>query len=478
MCIRDSISSVLQSHETSNHHLVAQKSWVEFMHRLKSSLTLDTESQRLINSEINHWHAVLLRIVSIIKMLGESCLAFQGKTDKLYERSNGNFLKLIQLLAEFDPVMQEHVRRILMKEEKKATYLSKNIQNELISIISEKITSIIVEKVNQSKYYSIILDCTPDCSKTEQMTMIVRYVSIDQSSDNLKTEVIIKESFLGFIPIEKSTGLELTDILLTQLDKMGLPLQNVRGQGYDNGSNMKGCRVGLQTRIKNLNPRAFYVPCSSHSLNLVVNDMAKSSLEAVNVFNMVQKIYVFFAASTLRWSIFLKHVNGLTLKPLSETRWESRIDAVKPLRYQIGKFFDALYCIYDDSEMDASARDEASGLLNQLKQFKFLCSIIIWYEILNRINPVSKLMQRKDFDLSLVMDLLKTTKDCFQNCRSDEFFNQLLVDARELADEIDAEASFKNTIRHWARSKKKQFDYESPDEPIMDAKEKLSLIHI
>lgn len=54
------------------------------------------------------------------------------------------------------------------------------------------------------------------------------------------------------------------------------------------------------------------------------------------------------------------------------------------------------------------------------------------------------------------MDLLKTTtKDFFQNCRSDEFFNQLLVDARELADEIDAEASFKNTIRHRARSKKK-----------------------
>lgn len=189
----DNILVVVVSFNPMKHQTIT---WSLKNHGLNSSsLTLDTESQRLINSEINHWQAVLLRIVSIIKMLGESCLAFQGKTDKLYERSNGNFLKLIQLLAEFDPVMQEHVRRILMKEEKKATYLSKNIQNELISIIFEKITSIIVEKVNQSKYYSIILDCTPDCSKTEQMTMIVRYVSIDQSSDNLKTEVIINESF-------------------------------------------------------------------------------------------------------------------------------------------------------------------------------------------------------------------------------------------------------------------------------------------
>lgn len=119
-----------------------------------------------------------------------------------------------------------------MKEEKRATYLSKNIQNEFIGIISKKITSVIIEIFYY--YFSIILDCTPDCSKPEQMTMIARYVSIDQNGDNFQTAVIINDSFLVFIPIEKSTGLELTDIFVTQLDKMSLPLQNIRGQGYDN----------------------------------------------------------------------------------------------------------------------------------------------------------------------------------------------------------------------------------------------------
>lgn len=468
------VGDVLKSHETSKNHLESNKSWFELSQRLKLSQTIDTEAQRLTNSEINHWNSVLMRIVSIIKMLGESCLAFQGKSDKLYKHNNGNFLKLIQLFAEFDPVMEEHVRRILRKKVSSATYLSKTIQNELISLISEKIKCHIIEDAKRSKYYSIILDCTPDASKIEQMTMIIRYVLINQTHYNSKTEVIIKESFLGFVPIEKSTGLKLTEVLLTELDKLGLPLQNMRGQGYDNGSNMKGSRAGVQARIRNLNPRAFYVPCSSHSLNLVVNDMAKSSLEVGNFFNIVQKIYVFFVPP-LRWSILLKHIDGLTLKPLSDTRWESRIDAIKPLRYQIGNVYDALLSIYEDPDMDVCARDEASGLLNHIKQFKFLCSIVIWYNILNRINPVSKLMQSNDFDLGSVMHLLKTTNDFFQNSRSDEYFNQVLVDAKELANEVDIEASFSTAPRHRVRSKKRHFDYENRDEPIVDPREKYKI---
>ena len=68
----------------------------------------------------------------------------------------------------------------------------------------------------------------------------------------------------------------------------------MRGQGYDNGSNMKGKNVGVHKRILDLNPRAFFISCGSHSLNLVVNDAALSSIVAVNFFSIVQEIYNFF----------------------------------------------------------------------------------------------------------------------------------------------------------------------------------------
>ncbi|GBM64602.1 hypothetical protein AVEN_19348-1 [Araneus ventricosus] len=146
------------------------------------------------------------------------------------------------------------------------------------------------------------------------MTFVIRYLSID------KEDINIHEHFLVFLSIERSTSQQLFDVLLRELNNLGLPSANMRGQGYDNGANMKGEHVGVQANIRNLNPRAFFIPCGSHSLNLVVNDMAKSSLEGTNFFVIVQKLYSFVSSSTFRLTIFLKHVEQLTLKPFSDTR--------------------------------------------------------------------------------------------------------------------------------------------------------------
>ncbi len=84
------------------------------------------------------------------------------------------------------------------------------------------------------------------------MTFMVRCVSIDQSE--LEFECKINEHFLGFLPIERSTGKELSQVLLEELEKNGLKLENMRGQGYDNGSNVRCDKLEIQSRIKTLNP--------------------------------------------------------------------------------------------------------------------------------------------------------------------------------------------------------------------------------
>ena len=39
-------------------------------------------------------------------------MAFRGKNEKIYQENNRNFLSIIEMIAEFDPVMQEHAQHI------------------------------------------------------------------------------------------------------------------------------------------------------------------------------------------------------------------------------------------------------------------------------------------------------------------------------------------------------------------------------
>ena len=182
--------------------------------------------------------------------------------------------------------MREHLRRIECAKHSKnhvIHYLGEDIQNDILHLLGTAIKNNILDHVRESKYFSIILDSTPDVSHTEQITIILRFVYLNNSSKTVQ----IHEHFVGFCPITNLTGAGLCDFVINLIRNLNLDIQNIRGQGCDNGAIMRGKDNGLQKNLLQINNRAFFVPCSAHSLNLVVKDAAKISHETINFFYLI-----------------------------------------------------------------------------------------------------------------------------------------------------------------------------------------------
>ena len=427
------LSQILDRHEKSKGHFENVKKYVELKKSIEKGTTVDSVNQNLIQLEKKRWTSIIERIICVIQYLAGQNLAFRGSNQKLFKKGNGNFLKLFESISKFDNIMVEHIGRIQKDYNNMPHYLGDKIQNELICLIGEKVKQNIIETLKLCKYYSIILDCTPDVSHEEQITVVVRFVFINDISKNIE----IREHFLGFCPVTDTTGEGLTAFLLNYLKELNIDIKDMRGQGYDNGANMKGKHNGLQKRILDINPRAFFVPCAAHSLNLVVNDAAKSSLEVTNFFGIIQEIYGFFSASTYRWHILMKELPTITVKPLSDTRWESRIDAIKTLRFHLEKIYDALFSLYNDTSRDNDTKNLAKSLINKIKSYKFVCSLVIWYNILSKINIVSKIMQKSNIILPEAVKMLKEIQNFFIEMQSESSFTAMLNEAKNIAEDID-----------------------------------------
>ncbi|XP_065642676.1 zinc finger MYM-type protein 1-like [Hydra vulgaris] len=312
------------------------------------------------------------------------------------------------------------------------------------------------------------------------MTMIIRFLDVISNPKNgVAATAYIKEHFLDFVPLKETTSAGMAETIIKQLGEMSLSIENLRGQGYDNGRNIRGKNKGVQRRFLDVNPRAlFIVPLLCHTLNLAVNDAVKCCLEATAFIDLVQHVYVFFSASTRRWEVLTRYVSNLTVKPLSETRWESRIDALKPLRYRLGDIYDALAEFANDTNLTGasgnSTRVDARFIANAIFSFEFVVSLVVWYDVLFEINMTSKQLQAKDLDMHGAINYLKKTKKFLVNRRNEMEFEKILVDAVEIAVSLEIPALLETEPTR-IRRKNKQFTYEGDDEPIQDPKENFKI---
>lgn len=379
----------VSQHESSPEHLSNLEKWKTLSMGLKLGKTVDKNNLKIVNDETKKWRNILHRLFDVTLFLAQQNLAFRGHREDVSSENRGNFLELVKLLAKYDPVLREHCLKLEETaggSKRVPSYLSKGIQNEFIFCLGEHVKKKIIADIKKAKYYGIILDSTPDESRTDQMSKIIRYVHVED--DNVE----VRESFLGFFLMSGKSADDMSKDIQQELEKDGLDIKLCRAQGYDNAASMSGVHGGVQRKIREVNPKALFSPCSNHSLNLCGVHAFSCVPSSVTCFGTVEKLYSFFSSSTHRWEVLMEKT-GKSLKRLSDTRWSAHYDSVKAVKENLETIVSTLEDMQDPSLANLDTRSAASLLLPAICDFTFLTYLQFWHTILMEVNLVQQYLQ-------------------------------------------------------------------------------------
>jgi hypothetical protein len=109
-----------------------------------------------------------------------------------------------------------------------------------LKIIASKVRSVIRKEIGNAKF-CLLVDEARDEAKKEQMAIILRFVDEDG---------FIRERFFHIVHVANTTAATLKKEVSSVLSHHDLHVENIRGQGYDGASNMRGEWNGLQSLFR------------------------------------------------------------------------------------------------------------------------------------------------------------------------------------------------------------------------------------
>ena len=86
---------------------------------------------------------------------------------------------------------------------------------------------------------------------------------------------VVHEDLVTRYKIGNTKAEKLTKYIKESVCRLGLDLDDCRGQGYDEACNVKGRLSGVQARVTSECPNAIFIYCFCHSLNLAAQNCSK-----------------------------------------------------------------------------------------------------------------------------------------------------------------------------------------------------------
>lgn len=439
------ISSELADHANNAYHsraMSASKLFVDCIN--KPELTLPdrfdtTRRQRRV--ENRH---ILKMIIKAILFCGKQCIALRGDHEEMSGMGNpGNFLSLLSILSEHDELLQRHLQA---PRDKSAQYMSPQIQNELLSVLSKMILNDILKEIRKAKFFAIMAD-EATSHNDEQLSLCLRFV--DEGKN-------IREEFIEFVHMDNVSGHSIATAILHSLDEKQLDATHIRAQTYDGAAAMSSENVGVQKRIHEVSPLAMYSHCAGHCLNLVIVHSCKIPLVR-NTIDKMKEVCLFFNYSPKREGLLKSVISKEVLhaekrKPLLNlcaTRWAERHSAYSHFYasyvYMVYSLEVIAHGLHQDKGYDhaqgnwaSKTKQDASGLLASITSFDFILSFVTVYVMLSHLDGISKKLQSSSQDIFQAYEMVTEVTQVYRKLRHDVVvhFGRCYAQAVRMAEKI------------------------------------------
>ncbi|XP_057496717.1 uncharacterized protein LOC130781532 [Actinidia eriantha] len=368
--------------------------------------------------------------IDCIRFLLKQGLSFRGHDESNDSNNRGDFLELLEFLANHD---KEVANVVLKNAPENLKLVAPSIQKDIVNAAATETLNCIMDEIGD-ECFSILVDESRDVSIKEQMAVALRYV-------NAKGHVI--ECFLGLEHVTSTTASSLKEAIESLFCRCKLSISKLRGQGYDGASNMRGEFKGLKTLILQENQNAYYVHCFAHQLQLALVAVAKKHYDVSWFFNLISNVLNVVGGSCKRHDALLEIQAAEVYKALnagelesgrglnqesnlarpSDTRWSSHYETL----ISVIKMFPAIIGVLEKIRKDGDGDNNgmANGLLLNIQQFDFVFNLHLMKAILAITNELSQALQRRDQDIVNAMHLVEISKKRLQ-CMRDEGWNSFL----------------------------------------------------
>jgi hypothetical protein len=389
-----------------------------------SRIDLALDEQRRLNitchnEKVRENREVLKDLINATCFLAKQELSFRGNDESTSSCNRGNYIELLDVIAEKDERLARHLRTSTV-----FSGTSNRIQNDLIDSVADVLLADIRSDIDAAPFVAVEVDESTDVTNKAQISVVVRYVC----------EGKVKEAFLGFDDVSNDRrAAAISQYVLGSLEKYNC-CDKLVAQTYDGASVMASELNGVQAKIKEKVPEAIFTRCYAHKLNLVLAQSAKCIPECRTFFKTAEGLSAFFGKSSKR-THHLDETVKRRIPRAAATRWSSNSRLVQRILFHLPDLRAMFKGIGDNPDnWDGETLAMAAGFELWLGK-RSTCFLLMAFEgIFNDTDALFSILQSKTMDIGFCCNRIRDTMKVLDSKRQD--FDRFHAHFEERCDEM------------------------------------------